>query len=170
MKNLFESNAVYVPQRKEELITLIIKYQIDLIELEVKLGMVDKCADEEYISKFSAKLEKLNVDSLKKYFNVIKKIYMDRKIKYDTKVKEEQANLYEQLVQAYLESLDPEIAELLKKYSYLDEFPEFPVIPGPVRPGNPLQPVVDPNLPWWSPNNPLRIYMKDSSEQTLSLR
>lgn len=171
MENLLERRVQYVPRTKHELIMGIVNYQRKLIEFEVKLGKVDKVADEEYFKKFQDKLEKLEENSLRKYYYIVKELCEKREVEYNNMILQEQINLYEELVQEYLESLDPEIAEILKKVNY-DDIPSFPIVPTPIRPyrQNPWNDPEVPNIPWWDPKEPWRITMGSEKNPVRALR
>ena len=52
-----ERRISYIPNNKVELIECIILYQVEIVDLDYKMGNVEKTVDEEYV-KFKNKIEK----------------------------------------------------------------------------------------------------------------
>ena len=143
MKEMKERRFEIFPNSKGELISAIINTQIRLIELENKLGNVNLVTDEDYISKLRERLENLNETSLRKYYSMLKKIVIKKEEEYSNKLKIEQDELLQQLVNDYLgENItipnDVVFTPIVQ-----------PVIQPIVQPG--FHPVQHPQFPWDEP-------------------
>ena len=132
MKKGNERRFEILPNSKGELINAIINTQIRLIELENKLGNINAVTGEDYISKLKERLENLNENSLRKYYNMLKKIVIQKEEEYSNKIENEQNELLQQLVNDYLgENITIPNNEVV-----------FPI----VQPG--FYPVQYPHFPW----------------------
>ena len=132
MKKVNERRFEILPNSKGELINAIINTQIRLIELENKLGNINAVTGEDYISKLKERLENLNENSLRKYYNMLKKIVIQKEEEYSNKIENEQNELLQQLVNDYLgENITIPNNEVV-----------FPI----VQPG--FYPVQHPHFPW----------------------
>lgn len=111
-----ERRISYIPNNKVELIECIMLYQVEIINLDYKMGNVDKTVDAAYKNELRERLKKLNVESLQKYYKLVSKIYNEKNeeyIKFKNKIENDS---YEAFLEEYLISLSPEIAELVEKY------------------------------------------------------
>jgi hypothetical protein len=151
MKEMKERRFEIFPNSKGELISAIINTQIRLIELENKLGNVNVVTDEDYISKLRERLENLNETSLRKYYSMLKKIVIKKEEEYSNKLKNEQDELLQQLVNDYLgENIIIPNDVVITPIVHPDILPIVqPVIQPIVHPG--FHPVQHPQFPWDEP-------------------
>lgn len=151
MKEMKERRFEIFPNSKGELISAIINTQIRLIELENKLGNVNVVTDEDYISKLRERLENLNETSLRKYYSMLKKIVIKKEEEYSNKLKNEQEELLQQLVNDYLgENITIPNDVVITPIVHPDIQPIVqPVIQPIVHPG--FHPVQHPQFPWDEP-------------------
>lgn len=143
MKKMKERRFEIFPNSKGELISAIINTQIRLIELENKLGNVNVVTDEDYISKLRERLENLNETSLRKYYSMLKKIVVKKEEEYSNKLKNEQDELLQQLINDYLG------ANITIPNDVVSTPIVQPLIQPIVHPG--FHPVQHPQFPWDEP-------------------
>ncbi len=111
-----ERRISYIPNNKVELIECIMLYQVEIVDLDYKMGNVDKTVDTEYKNELRERLKKLNVESLQKYYKLVLKIYNEKNEEYVKFKNKIEKDIYEAFLEEYLISLSPEIAELVEKY------------------------------------------------------
>lgn len=157
MREFNERRFKIIPYEREELIKSIVSLQKRLIELENLLGNVDKVADEAYLKTFEERLSKLNDLSLRKYYSLVDGLVRHKEIELNNKLIKEENDLYHQFLEDYLGEIDPSIVEGSDETDILENPNVFPGLPvNPVSPFNP-------DIPWWSPNNPWRITCKENA-------
>ena len=87
-----ERRISYIPNNKVELIECIMLYQVEIINLDYKMGNVDKTVDAAYKNELRERLKKLNVESLQKYYKLVSKIYNEKNeeyIKFKNKIEDD---------------------------------------------------------------------------------